>query len=60
MEPVVQKVRPLSIGLFGGKMDYSRLGLLDRLIASKMKKVPEGDYRDWAAIRAWAGKFRPE
>ncbi len=59
MEPVVQKVRPLSIGLFGGKMDYSRLGFLDRLIASKMKKVPEGDYRDWATIRAWAAKFRP-
>jgi menaquinone-dependent protoporphyrinogen oxidase len=59
MEPVVQKVRPLSIGLFGGKMDYSRLGFLDRLIVSKMKKVPEGDYRDWAAIRAWAAKFRP-
>ncbi len=59
MEPVVRKVRPLSIGLFGGKMEYSRLGFLDRLIVSKMKKVPEGDYRDWPAIRAWADKFRP-
>ncbi len=59
MEPVVQKVRPLSIGLFGGKMDYSRLGFLDRLIVSKMKKVPEGYYGDWAAIRAWAARFRP-
>ncbi len=58
MKPVVQKVRPLSIGLFGGKMDYSRLGFLDRLIVSKMKKVPEGDYRDWAAIRGWAGKLQ--
>ncbi len=59
MEPVVKKVRPLSIGLFGGKMDYSRLGFLDRFIVSKMKKVPEGDYRDWVAIRAWADKFGP-
>ncbi len=58
IKPVVQKVRPLTIGLFGGKMDYSRLGFLDRLIVSKMKKVPEGDYRDWAAIRGWAGKVQ--
>ena len=59
MRPVLQKVRPSSIGLFGGKMDYSRLGFLDRLIVSKMKKVPEGDYRDWTAIRTWAVKVRP-
>jgi menaquinone-dependent protoporphyrinogen oxidase len=59
MRPVLQKVRPSNIGLFGGKMDYSRLGFLDRLIVSKMKKVPEGDYRDWTAIRTWAVKVRP-
>jgi menaquinone-dependent protoporphyrinogen oxidase len=59
MSPVLQKVRPSSIGLFGGKMDYSRLGFLDRLIVSKMKKVPEGDYRDWSAIRRWAVKVPP-
>ncbi len=59
MKPVVQKLRPLTIGLFGGKMDYSRLGFLDRLIVSKMKKIPEGDYRDWSAIRSWAAKFQP-
>ncbi len=55
MAPVVKKLHPPSIGLFGGRMNYSRLGFLDRLIVSKMKKVPEGDYRDWAAIRTWAG-----
>jgi menaquinone-dependent protoporphyrinogen oxidase len=60
MQPILQMVRPSSIGLFGGRMDYSRLGFLDRLIVSKMKKVPEGDYRDWKAIRAWASAFRPE
>jgi len=59
LQPVLQKVRPSSIGLFGGKMDYSRLGFIDRLIVSKMKKIPEGDHRDWKAIRAWAGGFRP-
>ncbi len=58
MKPILQKVRPVSTGLFGGKMDYGRLGFLDRLIVSKMKKVPEGDYRDWKAIRAWAGDVR--
>ena len=58
MRPILQKVRPVSTGLFGGKMDYGRLGFLDRLIVSKMKKVPEGDYRDWKAIRNWAGEVR--
>ncbi len=59
MQPVLKIFRPANVGLFGGKMDYSRLGFLDRLIVTKMKKVPEGDYRDWKAIRSWAGEFRP-
>jgi menaquinone-dependent protoporphyrinogen oxidase len=58
MQPVLEKFRPARLGLFGGKMDYSRLGFLDRLIVSKMKKVPEGDHRDWTAIRAWSEGFR--
>ncbi|HYK88028.1 MAG TPA: flavodoxin domain-containing protein [Acidobacteriota bacterium] len=57
MQPILQKIHPSSVGLFGGKMDYSSLGFVDRFIVSKMKKVPEGDYRDWRTIRAWAGGF---
>lgn len=36
-----------------GALDRSRLGLADRLIARAVK-APEGDFRDWEAIRDWA------
>ena len=45
--------KPVDKGLFGGVMDYGKLPLLLRLIIKAMKK-PEGDWRDWDAIRAWA------
>jgi len=37
---------------FAGKMDFSRLTFLDRLIA-KMVKAVESDNRDWDEIRGW-------
>lgn len=36
-----------------GALDRSRLGLADRLIARAVK-APDGDFRDWEAIRDWA------
>ncbi len=39
--------------LFIGKLDRSHLGFGERLIA-KAVKAPEGDFRDWDAIRRWA------
>jgi menaquinone-dependent protoporphyrinogen oxidase len=39
--------------IFVGKLDRSDLGLAERLI-TKAIKPPEGDFRDWPAIRAWA------
>jgi menaquinone-dependent protoporphyrinogen oxidase len=37
---------------FQGKLDFSRLSLLDRFI-SKMVKAVEADNRDWDRIRSW-------
>ena len=60
MEPVlkaVPEVKPVDIGLFPGALDYSKLNLMYRTVMKyKMGKkgVPEGDFRDWTAIRAWA------
>ncbi len=56
LEPLHQagpEVQPVDEGLFGGAMDYSKLSLPMRLIIKAMKK-PEGDFRDWDAIEAWA------
>jgi hypothetical protein len=33
------------------RLDPSRLGFAERIIA---KRLPEGDWRDWPAIEAWA------
>ncbi len=37
---------------FTGKMDFSRLSFVDRLIA-KAVKAAESDQRDWPKIRSW-------
>ena len=39
--------------VFVGKLDKGGLGLGERLI-TRMVKAPEGDFRDWEAIRGWA------
>jgi menaquinone-dependent protoporphyrinogen oxidase len=48
-------VKPISTGLFGGKMDFSKLSLFDRFVA-KMVGSTEGDFRDWEMIKAWAAE----
>jgi menaquinone-dependent protoporphyrinogen oxidase len=39
--------------IFAGRLDKSSLGLGERLMV-KMVKAPEGDFRNWDAIRRWA------
>ena len=56
MDPIlkdVPEIRPVGIGTFAGAMDYNNLSWLYKKIL-KSKKTPEGDFRDWDAIRAWA------
>jgi menaquinone-dependent protoporphyrinogen oxidase len=61
LDPVlraVPAVHPVDLGLFAGALDYSKMNVFYRMIMqSKMKEkgVSEGDYRNWKAIRAWAG-----
>lgn len=56
MDPILQAnpdVEPIGLGLFAGSLDPSR-----RLIMSG-DAGPQGDYRDWDAIRSWARRIRP-
>jgi menaquinone-dependent protoporphyrinogen oxidase len=46
------------MGAFAGAMDLNQLSLVYRFMINAMK-VPEGDYRDWNAIRAWATDVGP-
>ena len=41
---------------FFGALDHSKLGFGERMIV-KAVKAPEGDFRDWAAISAWADEI---
>ena len=53
LRPVREILEPRRLALFAGKMDYRKLSLVPRLIA-KAIKVPEGDFRNWSAVNAWA------
>jgi menaquinone-dependent protoporphyrinogen oxidase len=60
MDPVlnaVPSVKVIDMGFFAGALNYSKLNLIYRTVMkSKMKKrgVPQGDFRNFNAIRAWA------
>lgn len=56
MEPVQQvvpEITPVGLGLFAGALDPSRVSIMPS------QHTPQGDYRNWAAIRAWAEEIRP-
>lgn len=41
---------------FTGKLDRHRLGLGEKTVVVAMR-VPDGDFRDWAAVDGWAGEI---
>jgi menaquinone-dependent protoporphyrinogen oxidase len=49
----VPEIKPVGIGTFAGALDYNNLSWIYKKIL-KSKETPEGDFRDWNAIRAWA------
>ena len=54
LEPVRQILKPVEEGFFAGKMDYGQLGFVERLMVERVMQVPQGDFRNWTAIRTWA------
>jgi menaquinone-dependent protoporphyrinogen oxidase len=59
LQAEVPEVKPVDVGLFAGRMDYSRLSFFYRIIVKKMG-APEGDFRDEQAIRSWAEALGPK
>ena len=41
---------------FAGRLELDELGRGERMVA-RIVRSPEGDFRDWDAIRAWAGQI---
>ncbi len=62
LEPVRALVKPVAEGLFAGALWPSQHSFFKGLglrVFLHFLGVPEGDYRDWDAIRAWAVRTRP-
>ncbi len=53
-------VRPVSIGFFGGALDYGKLKLLPKLFVKLIIRGVEGDFRNWDAIHEWIEVIRPQ
>jgi menaquinone-dependent protoporphyrinogen oxidase len=56
LQPLVKKIKPKDVVLFGGKVDAGQLSLDDWLINPSLR-VEAGDYRNWAEIEAWAQRI---
>jgi menaquinone-dependent protoporphyrinogen oxidase len=57
LQPILKATRPekpVSIGVFGGRLDYGRLKWWAVLFAMVIVRAPAGERRNWPAIRSWA------
>ena len=57
---LVPQIKPVNVGRFAGRLDYSKIPFFKRVLvkgAMAIHDVKEGDYRDWNAIRSWAGSI---
>ena len=52
LDPARAILHPVSVGLFAGALDGSKVSFLDRLMI-KAIKTPEGDFRKWDEIHLW-------
>jgi len=59
LAPLLQLHQPVSVGLFGGNVDPTRLSGFWKFAVSRIKEgeMAPGDYRDWAAIESWADEL---
>ncbi len=57
LDPIRLLINPQKEAFFAGVGDWKKVSFLDGLIG-KAVKAPEGDFRDWNAIRSWAEDLR--
>ena len=53
---LAERIRSRGVRTFGGRLELDQLGRGERMVA-RIVRSPEGDFRDWDAIRAWAGQI---
>jgi len=57
LHPILQATRPVepvSIGVFGGRLEYGRLKWWAVLFVMLIIQASAGERRNWPAIRSWA------
>lgn len=54
-----EKLRPRDLRLFFGVLDRDKLAFGERMMVNAVK-APEGDFRDWDEIGAWADGIATE
>lgn len=58
MNPIRTIVKPISVGLFAGVLDISKMSSISDRIKFRLSVLfgvwKEGDHRNWSAIEAWA------
>jgi menaquinone-dependent protoporphyrinogen oxidase len=52
-QPLIDRIKPRDIALFHGALDANKMSFLEKFVIKNVK-APVGDFRDWAAITAWA------
>ena len=60
-DPLIKEcgVEPVDVGLFAGWNEPKKFNFIERTIL-KMMKSPEGDFRDFGVIAAWAAATAPK
>ena len=54
--PVIEQIKPVSLGFFAGKLDLRSLKLPEQMIMRilmLLTGMKTGDYRNWDVLRAW-------
>lgn len=53
---LAERIGARGVRTFGGRLELDQLSRAERVVA-RIVRSPEGDFRDWEAIRAWAGQI---
>jgi menaquinone-dependent protoporphyrinogen oxidase len=54
LRPIFKAAHPVSVGVFGGRLEFGRLKWWAILFASLIIQAAPGDRRNWPVLRAWA------
>jgi menaquinone-dependent protoporphyrinogen oxidase len=54
VRPILKAARPVSLGVFGGRLELGRVPWWAVLFVMLVIQAPAGDRRNWTAIREWA------